>query len=406
MDNHDNDQSKLMTTQNEGNMNDLTRNSEQNVRGNCPSNNDNDENQSGDQEDKQATEATDDRTHVDHPSGKGISEEAIQRCLDVKPSQDLNEIPSSEPASEHRSGAVPNVPVEIEPIGPLSTTSEESPGVPDTNEPGENASFDQARTTTNQHVVCKKFNKNVFFSYCHSQKDLCLEIQRELEKEDFNVWIDEYCASGDLLECIPKGLQNAPVFLMVTNKPYFQSYFCQAEAKYAFQLKKKIIPILMEDDYMAHDWLGFIKGTKLHIDFTKFPFDTAMKKLVHEIEAAFKSCEVKGNDQRNISAFTQFATTTRCALICPDNIKKWNADNVIQWLKEKKLEISQDALGGFTGEILWELYKLKFDYPPEYFRIIKSLLSSDIRRQPYDILTFNGAIESLFSSENNSSMKN
>jgi hypothetical protein len=38
---------------------------------------------------------------------------------------------------------------------------------------------------------------------------------------------------------------------MVINKPYFQSYFCQAEAKYAFQLKKKIIPILMEDDYIA-----------------------------------------------------------------------------------------------------------------------------------------------------------
>jgi hypothetical protein len=133
-------------------------------------------------------------------------------------------------------------------------------------------------------------------SYNHSQQDLCLKIQRELEKQGFNVWIDESCASGDLLQCIAEGIENASVFLMVINKPYFQSHWCQAEAEYAFQLKKKIIPIVVDPNYTAHGWLGIIKGTKLHIDFTKVPFDEAMKKLVCEIEAAFKSIEMFSND--------------------------------------------------------------------------------------------------------------
>jgi hypothetical protein len=133
-------------------------------------------------------------------------------------------------------------------------------------------------------------------SYNHSQQDLCLKIQRELEKQGFNVWIDESCASGDLLQCIAEGIENASVFLMVINKPYFQSHWCQAEAEYAFQLKKKIIPIVVDPNYTAHGWLGIIKGTKLHIDFTKVPFDEAMKKLVWEIEAAFKSIQMFSND--------------------------------------------------------------------------------------------------------------
>ncbi len=81
---------------------------------------------------------------------------------------------------------------------------------------------------------------------------------------------------------------------------------------------------------MQANYIGLIKGTKLHIDFTKHKFDKAMELLIHQIKAAFKSSEIDENGQRNISACTQFATTMRRTLVCPDNIKNWNGDDVIQ----------------------------------------------------------------------------
>jgi hypothetical protein len=53
-----------------------------------------------------------------------------------------------------------------------------------------------------------------------------------------------------------------------------------------------MIPILVQANYKAHGWLGLIKGTKLHIDFTKHKFDKAMELLIHQIKAAFKSSEI------------------------------------------------------------------------------------------------------------------
>jgi hypothetical protein len=119
MDKHDNDQSKLITTQNEGN-------SEQNVNGNYPSNNDNGGSESG----EQATKVTDDSIRINPPK-EDMNEEEINKYL-------------------NGSDAVPRPPVNPEQIGPLSTISEPSLSVSETNAQGENSSSDQARTTTSQ----------------------------------------------------------------------------------------------------------------------------------------------------------------------------------------------------------------------------------------------------------------
>lgn len=40
-----------------------------------------------------------------------------------------------------------------------------------------------------------------------------------------------------------------------------------SEAEYAYQLRKKIIPLMMERRFQPRGWLGIIKGTKLWMDF-------------------------------------------------------------------------------------------------------------------------------------------
>ena len=60
--------------------------------------------------------------------------------------------------------------------------------------------------------------------------------------------------------------------------------FFFSEAEYAFQLKKDVIPLMLETNYRPDGWLGFIVGAKFWIDFaTKVPFNDAVNKLTKEI---------------------------------------------------------------------------------------------------------------------------
>lgn len=57
-----------------------------------------------------------------------------------------------------------------------------------------------------------------------------------------------------------------------------------SEAEYAFQLKKTIIPLKMERNFEAREWLGLIIGTKLYYEFTdKYPFEEKMNGLLKEV---------------------------------------------------------------------------------------------------------------------------
>jgi len=69
--------------------------------------------------------------------------------------------------------------------------------------------------------------------------------------------------------------------------------FLFAEAEYAFQLKKDIIPLMMQSNYRADGWLGMIMGSKLWIDFSRGQeiLDTKCEDLFKELR--FKG--IKGN---------------------------------------------------------------------------------------------------------------
>ena len=42
-----------------------------------------------------------------------------------------------------------------------------------------------------------------------------------------------------------------------------------AEAKYAFQLNKRIVPLKLQGNYKADGWLGILCGDKLYFDFSE-----------------------------------------------------------------------------------------------------------------------------------------
>ncbi|CAF4383673.1 unnamed protein product, partial [Rotaria magnacalcarata] len=55
---------------------------------------------------------------------------------------------------------------------------------------------------------------------------------------------------------------------------------------YAFNQHKKIIPLIVEPNYKADGWLGFMAGSKIYVDFAGKEgeeFDKAYDLLIEEL---------------------------------------------------------------------------------------------------------------------------
>jgi hypothetical protein len=89
--------------------------------------------------------------------------------------------------------------------------------------------------------------KNIFISYAHADKVIVLKIFDKL-KENFTVWIDEVNLIGgdDLYEKIAGGLRNSSLFICFISEQYCVSNNCKREIALADNLKKKILPVMLQ----------------------------------------------------------------------------------------------------------------------------------------------------------------
>ncbi|CAF0902263.1 unnamed protein product [Adineta steineri] len=248
----------------------------------------------------------------------------------------------------------------------------------------------------------KKDNKNlghIMISYNHSTRAVCSRISKHLKDRNYIIWIDEDNISGNIFGSMASAVENSFVVLMAINEQYYESRYCRLEAEYSVERNKASIPLLMQAGYKAQGWLGIINGAKLHIDFSQLPFDEAFNLLVREIEAVRSSLGANENDRTvAIPINNQITTTMSSTYFHYHNVQEWSADDVIEWLNREKLQIFENALKNFTGATLWQLYKIKFDSPSDYHRMVDLLISPTMPLRIFYILTFNSAIETLFSS--------
>ena len=103
-------------------------------------------------------------------------------------------------------------------------------------------------------VVDTDERKHVMISYNKYSRDLCLTIKSHLETFGVKIWIDIDNIHGSSLESMARAVENSICVLMCMTENYKQSTNCRAEAEYAFQLNKPIIPIIMQKGYKADGW--------------------------------------------------------------------------------------------------------------------------------------------------------
>jgi hypothetical protein len=96
--------------------------------------------------------------------------------------------------------------------------------------------------------------KHIMISYNSKSRDTCLNIKEQLEKLNHQVWIDVENIHGSSLEAMADAIEESTIVLMCMTEKYKQSVNCRAEAEYAFQCKRPIIPLIMQKDYMPDGW--------------------------------------------------------------------------------------------------------------------------------------------------------
>jgi len=177
---------------------------------------------------------------------------------------------------------------------------------------------------------------HIMLSYNWFSQKLVVKIKDALEAAGYKVWIDLNEMKGSTLEAMAKAVEQCSVFCMVISRRYKESVNCRAEAEYAFQLHKPIVPLMAEQGYKADGWLGALLGSKLWYDFTqaitlgdagemsvdvdRVPLLTAsmLKELQQHAHAR------AGSDEKH-AAQSDVNDNTPAYL-------KWNTDQVVEWV--------------------------------------------------------------------------
>ncbi|CAF4153840.1 unnamed protein product, partial [Rotaria sordida] len=128
----------------------------------------------------------------------------------------------------------------------------------------------------------KKFD--IMISYSHKEKDLCKQIYEELSKAGYRIWIDFDQMHGNVMDAMAQGIEQSHIIIVCMSEHYRKSNYCRAEAHYAFQQQRKIVPLILQKQYKPDGWLSFLIGHLLYVDFNQYEFSQAMKKLSKELK--------------------------------------------------------------------------------------------------------------------------
>ncbi|CAF0809847.1 unnamed protein product [Adineta ricciae] len=126
--------------------------------------------------------------------------------------------------------------------------------------------------------------RHIMISYNRSSRDTCERIYQGLVNKNYKVWMDLTDMADDILVSMARAVENSYIVLLCINQQYYESDYCRLEAEYAAENRIKFIPCLMEKSFRAQSWLGIIKGSNFHIDFSSpEDFDESFNELVRQI---------------------------------------------------------------------------------------------------------------------------
>lgn len=203
---------------------------------------------------------------------------------------------------------------------------------------------------------------HIMISYNWSYQDILIKVCQYLRGNNFKVWMDVDDLVGSTLEAMARAVEQAEVVLVCYSRKYKDSENCRAEAEYAFEKRKQIVPLRMEQAYKADGWLGIIIGAKKYYDFSgKYHFNSIIEDLVKELRGRFRLDQEHAIPQGSLEVYSQPDRFSSAAV--STDVKLWSSAQVCQWLDKHKLDRSKfRKMEGIEIAFLQFLLKKSPDY--------------------------------------------
>ncbi|CAF4968204.1 unnamed protein product [Rotaria sp. Silwood1] len=174
---------------------------------------------------------------------------------------------------------------------------------------------------------------DIMISYSHKDKILYKQIYDELIKYGYRVWIDFDQMHGNVMDAMARAIERSHIIIICMSEQYRKSNYCRAEAQYAFQQQRKIVPVILQKHYKPDGWLLFLMGQLLYVDFTKYVFPQAIKMLFKE----FNATNIVDSNVGDVQFKQASASKLYLPPILPEKIADWTQIHVQEWLTHHNL---------------------------------------------------------------------
>ena len=142
---------------------------------------------------------------------------------------------------------------------------------------------------------------------------------------------------------------------------------------------------------------GIILGSKIFVNFMKYEFSECMRRLLTELKPYNEIPEKRAESEKTVakeeSKKIELKTFEQKPKI-KNPIQDWNENDVSKWMNSKLIHpIIAENLKGSNGNILYEIFLIKEEFPQYYYQSIASTSNGLLTIK--EIALFNHELKSL-----------
>ena len=167
------------------------------------------------------------------------------------------------------------------------------------------------------------------------------------------------------MQAMAEAVENSEFVILCMSDSYKRSVYCQAEAEYAFRCQRKLLPLIVREEYRPDGWLGLLLGSRIYVNFGRSEFNKGCEALLNEMTLQRKNslvAEEKEEDEQptpEVHPLQEYlARETGDPIYRPHSMSKWTHKDVLDFLHDCKLFLMMPLCEALNGQGLEKFVRL------------------------------------------------
>lgn len=200
------------------------------------------------------------------------------------------------------------------------------------------------------------------------------------------------------MQAMAEAVEKSEFVILCMSDSYKRSVYCQAEAEYAFRCQRRLLPLIVREEYRPDGWLGLLLGSRIYINFGRFDFKTGCEALLNEIALQKKSQQhsdkedeetISEVDSTKVDLLDQYINrNTSDSIYRSASVRKWTHKDVLDFLHDCKLYLMMPLCEALNGRGLEKLFRICQKKPTKLHEQLNGELGSRLNeRLPMGVFT-------------------